>query len=268
MKVISDGSQWWVIGKSSSGLTARALWTPADITTKLWLDASDASTIFEDDTAGDVSKWTDKSGNGGNVTQATLSRQPTIATAAINGLNAISPQSRSQWLENLTFNNTFASVQIISVASLASTADPYKRVYTIKDSGTVDGLSLRQNSMTSSLQAIIDSDSSGALYPGYASGGYLVPFLSSQYYDGSNLYQNLDGTLKTTTAVTGNILSDTILIGSDGGSYSWDDGFIGEIVILANTDETMRHKVEGYLAWKWGLEANLPNDHPYKSAAP
>jgi len=27
-------------------------------------------------------------------------------------------------------------------------------------------------------------------------------------------------------------------------------------------------KDEGYLAWKWGLQGNLPNTHPYKNAAP
>lgn len=27
-------------------------------------------------------------------------------------------------------------------------------------------------------------------------------------------------------------------------------------------------KAEGYLAWKWGLQGNLPSTHPYKNAAP
>jgi hypothetical protein len=27
-------------------------------------------------------------------------------------------------------------------------------------------------------------------------------------------------------------------------------------------------KAEGYLAWKWGLEGNLPVLHPYKNSAP
>lgn len=27
-------------------------------------------------------------------------------------------------------------------------------------------------------------------------------------------------------------------------------------------------KDEGYLAWKWGLQGNLPNNHPYKNSAP
>jgi hypothetical protein len=49
-------------------------------------------------------------------------------------------------------------------------------------------------------------------------------------------------------------------------------GFIGNIydVIMYNTalSTLQRQQIEGYLAWKWGLQANLPADHPYKSAAP
>jgi len=26
--------------------------------------------------------------------------------------------------------------------------------------------------------------------------------------------------------------------------------------------------IDGYLAWKWGLQANLPATHPYKKYAP
>ena len=36
----------------------------------------------------------------------------------------------------------------------------------------------------------------------------------------------------------------------------------------AYLNTTDRQKVEGYLAWKWGLQANLPGGHPYASAAP
>jgi hypothetical protein len=47
------------------------------------------------------------------------------------------------------------------------------------------------------------------------------------------------------------------------------DGNIAEIVIFnSSLGTTDRQKMEGYLAWKWGLEANLPVGHPYKSAAP
>ena len=43
----------------------------------------------------------------------------------------------------------------------------------------------------------------------------------------------------------------------------------GEVILI---DKVLtlsdREKLEGYLAWKWGLQANLPAGHTYKSAAP
>jgi hypothetical protein len=44
---------------------------------------------------------------------------------------------------------------------------------------------------------------------------------------------------------------------------------VAEIVlysVLLNT--TQIQYIEGYLAWKWGLQANLPVGHPYRSSAP
>jgi hypothetical protein len=62
-------------------------------------------------------------------------------------------------------------------------------------------------------------------------------------------------------------------IGSDrasgfGSNRGWI-GTISEIIILPAAPGTAgRQRIEGYLAHKWGLTTNLPNDHPYKSAAP
>jgi hypothetical protein len=45
-------------------------------------------------------------------------------------------------------------------------------------------------------------------------------------------------------------------------------GLLGEAVLMANYSSTDSPKTEGYLAWKWGLQSQLPSSHPYKSAAP
>jgi hypothetical protein len=54
-----------------------------------------------------------------------------------------------------------------------------------------------------------------------------------------------------------------------GSGYGTYNGNISEILVfntaLSNTD---RQTIEGYLAWKWGLQASLPGGHPYASAAP
>ena len=51
-----------------------------------------------------------------------------------------------------------------------------------------------------------------------------------------------------------------------GTNYNADqglDGAIGEIVFATGVQDI--EKIEGYLAHKWGLDANLPVSHSYKS---
>jgi hypothetical protein len=46
-------------------------------------------------------------------------------------------------------------------------------------------------------------------------------------------------------------------------------GYIAEVCIFRTPLNNLnRQLIEGYLAWKWGLEANLPVSHPYKNSAP
>lgn len=40
------------------------------------------------------------------------------------------------------------------------------------------------------------------------------------------------------------------------------------IVIQSTLSSDDRQRIEGYLAWKWGLESNLPANHPYKLFPP
>jgi len=50
---------------------------------------------------------------------------------------------------------------------------------------------------------------------------------------------------------------------------AYGNKYISEVVgcnTKLSTDD--RQKLEGYLAWKWGLESDLPVGHPYKNAAP
>jgi hypothetical protein len=44
---------------------------------------------------------------------------------------------------------------------------------------------------------------------------------------------------------------------------------MGEMIwVPSDVTQATRQIIEGYLAWKWGLVANLPALHPYKSAPP
>ena len=68
-----------------------------------------------------------------------------------------------------------------------------------------------------------------------------------------------------TTAVT----SPLYINGQGGTSTNSYASYLAEVVVF-NTGLSLanRQLIEGYLAWKWGLQASLPNTHPYYSATP
>jgi hypothetical protein len=76
-----------------------------------------------------------------------------------------------------------------------------------------------------------------------------------------------NGTFTSTVGSAGGLLlsTDTYLIGGN------DPGFVGfvyEVIVFNNTVSTFQQQqIEGYLASKWGLQANLPATHPYSATA-
>jgi hypothetical protein len=60
----------------------------------------------------------------------------------------------------------------------------------------------------------------------------------------------------------------SINLGAEPGATNFA-GTLGEVIIYNRVlTTTERQEVEGYLAWKWGIQALLPPGHPYKSAPP
>jgi hypothetical protein len=46
-------------------------------------------------------------------------------------------------------------------------------------------------------------------------------------------------------------------------------GDIAEILVFnTNLNTNARQTIEGYLAWKWGVQASLPTSHPYYTIKP
>jgi hypothetical protein len=97
----------------------------------------------------------------------------------------------------------------------------------------------------------------------------------------------------TTAIMTSQIKGGTSYISADGGPFGSDDGtyepntwtwlgselsppntynyngYAMEILIFNTALSTSQiQQIEGYLAWKWGTAKQLPDNHPYKNAAP
>jgi hypothetical protein len=226
---------------------------------QLWFDASDplASPTGVSNVRF-VTTWYDKSGYDSNApVSGTVPYNSATGALTFNGSSYFPLPVRS-W----PFGNSPWSIYIISnIASGAATVLGWG-----DNSGTAYGVRILFDNGTNTMR----------LYPELTS--------TDTYTNGQNIlfaglfdsvtgreYLNLNGGIlngpanvgtRTVSVTTGNI-------GADNSTNSRLTGSISEIQVY-NTyhTETQRQRVEGYLAWKWGLQSSLPSGHPYKSAAP
>lgn len=275
------------------------VWNPSMITTSLWLDAADNSTVFSD--AGStqavagtstVQQWKDKSGNNLHFSQATSGDRPSYLAAQQNNRNTISNAS-NDWLE-LGSSNLLKNVAGATAAVVCSY--PVNGTYTVANvpilgiSSSSTGLSRFSMTVTANVGSIQDSvafigrrlDADSAIFQTTSTtrtsrlGSFFMQIASINYATAiannwTNGIQDLTNSTFGTTGNTSNTDSSGTgifrLVGATNGTTN--NTSIAEIVVIHETLSTVnRQKLEGYLAHKWGLTANLPSDHPYKTVGP
>jgi hypothetical protein len=243
-------------------------WTPALISTALWLDAADASTVTT--VSGAVSQWNDKSGNGRNATQETLANRPALTAAALNNKNVLTFANGNflrvthQWA-----NSAFSFFVVFKHSS-----GVFPAFYAENNGSNAGYLALGMNSATPGNLAISrtgQATSSTNLIPGTTT-SRISTYVSTGISGGNiNVSVFMDGTEASSTPSLTSLLSNSeSLIGaSRNGLQDLYAGTIAEILLVPQAISTdTRQRIEGYLAHKWGLTANLPSDHPYKVNPP
>lgn len=256
----SQSDYYFANGSAGLGISKDTSWTPTAITTALWLDASDASTIT---IATGVSQWNDKSGNGRNATQATGASQPLVISAAQNGLNVIRFDGSN---DKLSYNGSFFVGTSYSVHTVVARRSGKSNNYYMSGSDVVTNTNLVIGwSADTYLYAQYGNDiSTSDTYSTPTAGiwGMLLNTASGRllFKDGTQVASS--GTTTTLSSYTGANLGN--FLASD-----YYNGDIAEVVVTTTAlSTTDRQKMEGYLAWKWGLQASLPADHPYKNQRP
>jgi hypothetical protein len=279
----------WVITGSQ-----KVNFDPSYISTALWLDAADAGTVTTDG-SNLVSLANDKSGNGRSFTASSGAR-PTYSTNALNG-KAVFTFSGSQWLTSANAASTWnflhqdGGAEIIGVWKAGNTSDP-NTLYGFwgTNAGTVTNRGIYQrwdDRSASSLNntLIIASAGTGATDP-------IVDFPGNNVHNANEAtilgltqdFSNTTAADKVRHVVNGTVLAGantstslgfsgnatfTLQIGAVGNNVWPLTGYVAEFLAFNSKLSTVtRQRIEGYLAHKWGLTANLPADHPYKVNPP
>jgi hypothetical protein len=223
------------------------VWNPSLISTALWLDAADASTITKDG-SDLVSQWNDKSGNGRNAT-ASLTARPTYSATAFNSKPGLTFDGSN---DNMSFSRVSNFRTYIGLLSWTDKTGDYRPV--LGDSSTYDF-----HGALASSDELFDLNTSASVRNGdkwingtaQSAGNLLTRYTTPTVH-----------VIQTTAGVQANQFQDRVVSRFFYGTYA-------ELILVSDALSTLtRQKIEGYLAHKWGLTANLPSGHPYKLVGP
>jgi hypothetical protein len=236
-------------------LGASVSWTPAETSPLAWYDANDFGTITKDGN-NKVSAWADKSTNGNDATQsaggpptytasdATVHNMPSIGDSGTSGkIGLVTPSLTAKHVYVVTYYKDGIDASFDGYSTLFSGTGSYGQYRVMANQNTADFIgtsnfndsgTYKNGSMTSSLTGVLPMPAS------------LFKFKSSA--------------ARTQVYGLGFNQAET--------ARDWQGAYCEWIFTDGSEDLETEQKIEGYLAHKWGLQGNLPGDHPHKAAAP
>ena len=248
----------------------------------LWLDANDSTKVST--TGSNVTTWTDKSSNaasfnvsGTNPTYTNTQNSKSVVSfggaGCLKGPNTFSVGTNNFALY-IVFKFSSTTTGIQGIFNKSFWGGQPGRFYCYKD--TVMNMSLQRDTVSPNLSPYSDTIPNDTYR--------VLSFICNRSLGVDTVYEN--GTSKSninyTPDITTNLPNNNVaLVGAynDGtGSgvttnpSTYLNGSIAEIISYNPSDMTnysvTQQKIEGYLAWKWGLNATLPNNHPYFAKSP
>lgn len=262
-------------GGSFGAWRAVGNWNPSVITTALWLDAADVSTITLN--GSDVSGWNDKSGNGRHFAQSSAALQPAYISNILNSLGGLRFDGANELASTVQMMKDACSYYVAFKLNTAPASASFQCAlcFTYDTNNLTEFLLMNIGGYTEyQVNNDYESTTTGV---GVDEALITTPQIFEwTYNDGAvnsassyTFYQT--GTSKTSTASSTVSITEAA-ISKIGNRIAQDFKAkidLYEIIVMAGVaDSATRQKIEGYLAWKWGLQANLPTGHTYINGAP
>lgn len=228
----------------------------------LWLDANDpyrngttpsSSTI--------ISTLYDKSGQNRNAVSGTS----LIETNSLNSKATIKFTSSSFY--NITYASFPTSYSMYAVYQTTSTIGTFQRVINSSNAAYIFVGTGSESSNVATFAGngtlFNDIDANSPTYN--VLNRYGIVSLTN---NNTTLRPYINGSNQNTKVGTTGVFSNFILGRVPSGLQQFHGNLAEIIMYTSNMSTDDRQKVEGYLAWKWGLQSNLQSSHPYRSNAP
>jgi hypothetical protein len=233
---------------------------------QLWMDGADpAGTGVVPSNGTVLTSWIDKSGNSKNAVGI---NSPTVVTNAVNSRSAVSYNGSSYSYSSISAG-TFSTAMNIFFVYKVNGSVSYMAPMT-RGQGN-NGSPIDQYNQTRYL--------GGGSYNGYSSAWSHASATSTTLFSqiiqqspSTTYNEYVNGSTTSSLSATGFSASDSgtvVYIATRDDKVTSFNGYMCELIVFnVMIGLTAQQRVEGYLAWKWGLQASLPVGHPFKSAGP
>lgn len=226
----------------------------------LWLDGADQTSASMTFSGANITQWSDKSGNGRHaVLQATFTGA-TIGSSSVK--SAPNFVGTSRYLVTYpTFPNSAYSIFTVQYAT---TNSGYMRVV----HGSQTNRYLFVGTSNGNVAAFTGSGTAWNDIAGTSTTNFNTWRIVGAFVSGTAMVVYADGAIIASKSGATDAFSD-LLIGNDHINTQQWNGNIAEILVFSGTvTAVQRRRIEGYLAWKWGLQSNLPTAHTYYKFRP
>lgn len=267
-------------------------WTPALSTARMWYAAEDAQNQAGNLAANGEAVYkipnriastsrTDSQimplvPKGAALAAGIAANAPQKRLAALNGYNPVSFGTIISGGSTNRLSTQAGAIspptvhRIFMVAAMRGTAFPYlMSVHNVAGNSLVSGNATRQLRAGTDSQIFGTFTDSTPFLLSYERGGTEQLFESGVAV--SSVYARLNGvqTASNTAAASGLSNDVAFAIGNRGDTdVATDMDFWECIVVEGHMTQADIYRMEGYLAHKYTLQANLPGDHPYRSTPP
>lgn len=247
-------------------LPSTPIFTPTVVSgLQMWLDSVDTSALTL--SGSNVTQWTDKSGNNRHGVPPAVSNRPTYNGDGVlfsaGGVQYLPLSNVSGMLTNVAFNifvverNEGTYPQASGTGVLLGSETPGDNQALIVGYTTTTQLRFTLWGAANDFDL---NDIPASTTPRLWS--FNLPQTSNR---NMNLFGTLVGTHTNSTKLSG---MPNLSVGRAAGA-NYYRGRIYEILIFRNGMTLSQiQQVEGYLAWKWGLQTRLPTTHPYYKFRP
>jgi hypothetical protein len=245
----------------------RGLWTPAQASPLLWLDPSDSSTLTI--TSGAIEQCRDISGYDRHFEQTVSGSRPIVSVDSLNGRKGMTFDGTNDFLRTNNYallNNPSETTMLFVVSESSGTAR--RGIIATRPPTTPQGWVLSYSNDTAN-PSYFNTGRSGSSATGASRNVDINVVLKTATQVRVFSFLNASGSL-TNTVVNPAVETNFTVIGAETTvpSANFLLGTIYEIFALPTNDVFVFEKARGYLAWRWGLTANLPTIHPYKNLPP